>query len=334
MAVAVDRHRDLDRLVAGMRRGDHVFEPVFDPLHRPAQRQREKGADKFLGIDRGFLAEAASGMRHDDTDVVLRYVQMIGEVMAHDIGQLVADPHRQAERAFPIAGDAAAAFQAKRLLAADLELALDHEMRGGKRFVHLAALELALDQVIVRAAIVDQRRAVFFATPRIGHDRQGFVVDLDQLGRVFGGGAVFRHHRADRLAAEPDLVDGEPVLDQLAAGEAVGHAAERLDFAQQLLAGQHRDHAGQGAGLRGVDRADTRMRVLAAQKSHVVHARQADVVEEAAVAFDQRDRFVGHYRRADRSLIDETCIRHRADTHSSMVLACRATASTESTIAW
>ena len=35
------------------------------------------------------------------------------------------------------------------------------------------------------------------------------------------------------------------------------------------------------------------MGVLAAQKSHVVHAGQMDVVEEAAVAFDQRDRFVG-----------------------------------------
>ena len=120
------------------------------------------------------------------------------------------------------------------------------------------------------------------------------VADFDELGRVFGGGAILRHDCADRLATEPDLVDGEPVLDRLAAGEAVGHAAERFDLSQQLLAGQHRDYAGQSARFRRIDRADTRMGMLAAQKSHVVHARQADIVEEAAVAFDQRDRSSGN----------------------------------------
>ena len=83
----------------------------------------------------------------------------------------MTDPERQAERAFAIAGDAAAGFQTQGLLAADLELALDDEVRTAKRLVDVAALEFALDQVIVRAGVVDQRRAILFAKPRVGHHR-------------------------------------------------------------------------------------------------------------------------------------------------------------------
>ncbi len=79
-------HLHFDRLIAGMRGGDHIFEPVLDPFHRPPQLQREIGADKFLRINRGLLAEATPGMRDHDANVVLRQVQMIGEIMTHDIG--------------------------------------------------------------------------------------------------------------------------------------------------------------------------------------------------------------------------------------------------------
>ena len=75
------------------------------------------------------------------------------------------------------------------------------------------------------------------------------------------------------------------------------------------------------------------MGMLAAQKSHMVHAGQIDVVEEAAVAFDQRDRFVGQHRRTDRFLIDEARVRHHAISRFFEACASRATASTESTMA-
>ena len=145
-----------------------------------------------------------------------------------------------------------------------------------------------------------QRRVVALAQARIGHHRQRFVVDLDKLHGVFGGGPVLGHHRADRLAAEPHLVDREPVLDRFAAGEAVGHAAERIDLPQQLLAGQHFDHAGQFPRLAGVDRAQPGVGMLAAQEGHVIHARQLDIVQETAVALDQRDGLVRQHRRARR----------------------------------
>ncbi len=75
------------------------------------------------------------------------------------------------------------------------------------------------------------------------------------------------------------------------------------------------------------------MGVLAAQKSHMVHTGQIDVVEKAAVAFDQRDRFVGQHRRTDRFLIDEARVRHHAISCFFEACASRATASTESTMA-
>ena len=176
-AVLVCRHLQFDVLIAGMGRGDHVLDPILDPLHRTAQLQRETGADELLGIDRRLLAEPAAGVRDDHANVGLGQAKMLGEVMPHHIGKLVAHPYGQRERIFPIAGDTAAAFQAQRLLAADLELPLDHGVGVAERFVHLAALVLALDEIIIRAgsharaASHPARPVAGRSPPATGHNR-------------------------------------------------------------------------------------------------------------------------------------------------------------------
>ena len=147
---------------------DHVLDAVFDPFHRPAQRQRQMRANELFRIDRRLLAEAAAGVRDDDANVVLGHAQMLGEIVPHHIRKLVAHPHGQRERVFAIAGDAAAPLQAQRLLAADLELPLHHDIGVAEYLVDVAALVLALDEIVVRAGVVDQRRVVFFAQARIG----------------------------------------------------------------------------------------------------------------------------------------------------------------------
>ena len=166
MALLVHRHLHLDVLVAGMGGGEHVLQAVFHPLHRTAQVEREVSADKFFRVDGCLLAETAAGVGNDDADVGLVQPQMLGEIVPHDVWKLVAHPYGQRERAFPISGDAAPALQAERLLAADAELALDHEMGVTKRFVHIAALVFALDQVVVRARVVHERGIVALAQAR------------------------------------------------------------------------------------------------------------------------------------------------------------------------
>ena len=84
--------------------------------------------------------------------------------------------------------------------------------------------------------------------------------------------------------------------------------------------------AGQLPRLAGIDGIEPGVGMLTAQKGHVIHAGQLDVVEEAAVTLDQRDRLVRDHRRADHPLIDEARIRHQANS-------LRAAASTASTMA-
>src|SRR6185437_5519897 len=185
---------------------------------------------------RGLLAEATPRVRSDHPHLVLVQAEMLAEVMTDDIGKLMAHPDGERERAFTIGGDAAAAFQAQRLFTADAELALDDEVRSLHRLFHIAALVFAFDEIIVRAAIVHQRRSVLLAHTWIRHHWQRIVIDLDEFDRVFGDRPTFGHHRADRFAAEAHLLDRQPVLHGFAAGEAIGHAAERLDLAEQFAA--------------------------------------------------------------------------------------------------
>ena len=63
-----------------------------------------------------------------------------------------------------------------------------------------------------------------------------------------------------------------------------------------------------------IDRVEPGVGMLAAQKRHVVHARQLDVVEKAAVTLDQRDCLVGNHRRSNHPLIDEARIRHQTNS--------------------
>ena len=241
-------------------------------------------------------------MRYDDANVGLGHAQMLGEVMPHHVGKLVAHPDGKREGIFPITGDAAPPFQAQRLLAADAELALDHEMSVAECLVHFAALVLPLDEIVIRARVMDKGRVVLLARRGSVTTGNGLVIDLDEVHRVFGSGPILGDDGADRLAAEPHLVDGEPVLHRLAAGKAVGHAAEWIDLSKKLLARQHLDDAGQLSRLGGIDGIKPGVGVLAAQERHVVHARQLDVVEKAAIALDQRDRLVGDDRRPNHPL--------------------------------
>ena len=118
--------------------------------------------------------------------------------------------------------------------------------------------------------------------------RQRLVIDLDQFGGV------------DRLVIslgddEGDIVadHAHPVLDQrriarpvaghtVAALEPAGHRqiAETRGFV--VGAGENREHAGRGFGLRGVDLADAGMRVRRAQHIAEDHAGKRHVGDIAA----------------------------------------------------
>src|SRR6516165_4016198 len=184
---------------------------------------------------------------------------MIGEVMPHHIGKLVTDPDGERECALPIAANTAAAFKAERLLAADAERSLDHDVGIAERRVDVAVLVFALDEIIVLARVMNERCIVLFSQARIRDRRQWLIVDLDELASVFRGSGIFGDNGANCLAAEAYLVDGQPVLNRLPAGKPVGHAAKRIHLAEKLFAREYFYDAGQLPRFADIDVIEARV---------------------------------------------------------------------------
>ena len=143
---------------------------------------------------------------------------------------------------------------------------LDHEVGLGETGLDVAVAVFiavhdigrhALGHGLVRAALVEHGRAGFHRLVDVGHVRQHLVVDLDQLQRLtrhlLGNGGNGR----DRVAVIERFLARHDVLEDV--GDVVGH---RLG---EVPARHHRLDAFEGLGLRGVDRADARMGVGAAQ---------------------------------------------------------------------
>ena len=132
--------------------------------------------------------------------------------------------------------------------------------------------------------LAQHRRAVGQRGFGIVQRRQLLVVDLDQLDRVGRDVAVVGDHEHDLLVLEQHLAVGEHCLDV---------ARERRHVVQvqrlQVLGREHRPHARQRLGLRGVDRLDARVAVLAAHEVAEQHARQPQVVDVVAFALDEAD---------------------------------------------
>ena len=123
--------------------------------------------------------------------------------------------------------------------------------------------------------------------------RQLLVVDLDQLGRVARLMIGLRDHAGDGVADVADLALGEhrmgarlhvravPGLDHPAADQIAPFG--RLD----VVAGQHREHAGRRLGAALVDAADPGVRVRRADEIGIDLARPVDVVREVPGAGDE-----------------------------------------------
>ena len=99
------------------------------------------------------------------------------------------------------------------------------------------------------------------------HRRQNFVLDIDQRQRAKRRLLVVGNHRRDQIAVIAHLVDRENglILD--------AHAVDGIE-PLEVFAGDDGVNAGSLRGARGIDSADARVRVRAAQDLGVQHARQ------------------------------------------------------------
>ena len=297
--VPVGIRGDLDRpiLVALLRRIGKMLAAVLDPFHRAAQQCRRGDDRDVLRIDAELGPETAADIGRRDAQPAFVELDIVGEGRAQIVRLLRRSPHRR----FAI-GDLrqdAAAFHRMRGAAMNPQI-LVHDMRG--------LAEGRLD-VAVGDFIGDDLVRFQFAAHRgrsrdtaIGRRRQHVIIDRDQCRGVLGDIPVFGQDDGDRFADKRHLAVGQregPALVEPGAGIRGADHAPPLHDRRELVEREHRGNAGHRAGGAGIDAADQRMRMWAAQEGRMQHAGARDVVDKARAAGQQRMVFKARNARSD-----------------------------------
>ena len=204
-AFLVERQFRIDDFVETLAVGGEVLQAVAGPFDR-ARQQPRRGTDKNLfRIKRAFGAKAAADIRRHHADALARNAQRHRQRVAHDTRHLRGGLQRQLFAACVVLGDACPRLHRQRGFPTHAKMAADAHCRGGKCFVHIAALELAGDQHVGAGFVVEKWRTGTHRVLRIGHKRQRLVFDGNKLAGIFGLIAARCDDADHRLADIADL---------------------------------------------------------------------------------------------------------------------------------
>ena len=81
-AISLQRQLCFDNLVPGLGRGQQIFTPVADPLHRPGEQPCNDTESEFLGVERRLGAEAAAHVGGHHPHAVFGKVEEVGQNVA------------------------------------------------------------------------------------------------------------------------------------------------------------------------------------------------------------------------------------------------------------
>ena len=283
LAVLGRRDFALHDVVPGERGRHQVLGAVLHPLDRAAGDDRADDGEDVARIDPDLVAEAAADIGGDDPDLVLGDAgddREQGPVCVRGLGGFV-------EGQFAVdgveVGDGAAGLHRCGVDARVHHLLADHDVGGGEHRVGLGLVaHLPVEDPVVRPAldlVADHRRVRVQRLAGVHQRGKDIVFDVDQLQGVPGGVTVFGHDERDLLPLEPDLVGDQDGLD--IRGE---RRRPREVQAQQVLAGDDRDHFRMRQGVGGVDGHEPGVRHRSPQDGAVQHSRQHDVVHVVALA--------------------------------------------------
>ena len=153
---------------------------------------------------------------------------------------------------------------------------------------------------VARCFRMQLRRARLDRRLDVRSRRQLFIVDDDGFRRVPGEVLRVGDHHRDRLSDEAHGLRRHrgpgAHLHASAVLRGDGPAADEIAdlVVDQLLAGQHRDHAGHLHRRGGVDALDPCVRMRAADEIGEGHAHQLDIVDVTALACDETLVFLAH----------------------------------------
>ena len=283
---------------------------VRGPFHRPAGAPRGPQHQDDFRIDRAAQAVGAADVAGDQPKLALRNLHRgFGDGVAEQPGPLEAAMQRVAAGAAVVFAGDAARLQRVGGDAVDDEALLDH-MRGlgeggiGRGLV-AGLVEIRL---VVRAIVVELRRAGLERLARRHHGRARRIVDLDALGGVAGEIERVGDDDGDRIADMQDAIDGDrrPMrqIHRAAVALLVGrhrrHRAEPVGLV--VLAGQHRMHAGHLQRRARVDALDVGVGVRRAHDRGMELIGELEIVEIAPAPHQQARVLAPPHRLTDREL--------------------------------
>ena len=161
----------------------------------------------------------------------------------------------------------------------------------------IAVAAFPVQHEIARCLRVEGRRPRFERGPWLDHAGQRFVLDLDQLGRVVRLRGGVGHHHCHCLTG---VADGKsrhqgvwrthhcPPVSSVGAR---GWGQRPESIARHVGPGQHCEHPRCGPGRRGIDVEDPCVGVGRAYEPAMRYAGEVDVVDESALAGEQRPVF-------------------------------------------
>jgi hypothetical protein len=184
-----------------------------------------------------------------------------------------------------------AAFQKERAAAVD-EDALAHHMRrhleGG---IGVADGDGHAGGNVGFCVEMRARTAGFHRGGAVRDAWKRFIIDLHQGGRILGDISAVGHDDGDRFAGIDGLGARERIGQVEFADRGAGHEQRQRVPAQRLRQvgeGEHEMHAGERSRRVSADAEDFRMRIGAAHEGRMKRSRQAQIVDEAALAGEQR----------------------------------------------
>jgi hypothetical protein len=120
-----------------------------------------------------------------------------------------------------VVGQKRARFQAHRGVPPEAERAVDDDIGGRERRIHVAGVDHLAEREIVAEIRMQHRRLGIERSFLVCHHRQLLPLELDQLRRVLRERARLCHHHDDRLALPAGAMDRHRVLrGRLHAGKA------------------------------------------------------------------------------------------------------------------
>ena len=283
LVVLVERHLGLGQVIAAMGVGEEGLGAVAGPLHRAPHLLGGPQRHHFLGVDEDLGAEAAADIgRHHPQLVLLRDVVERRQHQAGDMRVLRRRVEREMLLGVVVFGDRRARLHRVRHQPVVGDVERDHvgrRLEGGVGGGFLA--DGPVVDHVARGFRMQLRRARLDRGADVGRDRQFLIVDDDGFRRVPGLVLGLGDHHRDRLSGEAhDFRRHRRPRAHLHAGAVLGRDRPAADqvadlVVDDLLSGQHPDHAGHVLCRRDVDALDFGMRVRAADEMRVGQAHAA-----------------------------------------------------------